>query len=1450
MQNANLSGFTNLTGPSEPKVTANLDGAVSYVWPDPSTTKQTFAVQGFRQPDIDLSLSFLSNPTPPMNVVIHPITNFAPGLLVVHTDQPLGTTHDVVTTAPYQDEFDVCSDAKYIYITWCSTKNLSIGIIGSEIWATVVDINTMAVQPGFPMSMGQGERPTIACDPRYNRSGGATPTFEVAFLTGHTNPSSIMVAKWNGSLTIIPLVNQYIPVGCPAAQPYHYVTHARILVSSVLASSGLQPTTDAVYAIMDYDEPHAPIARGKGTGTLAIPDGLGLVEYKQVAAGVPANYVDGMLLTPELPVQPDTWVIAPQGWPILDRPIQAIANPYDEQDYPTAAFNQFHCLYQYDESARTAMLPLVIVRGDDNGSCGTTDERMVMNQVYPVPSPAQMLPDNPTSYVAAVNQMGIHVHWRTATNIHFYARDMNRQFDEDIDENTLVTDQCTVSDGTAHGGTVGATITSNVNRGTGNQMTIWTDPNYGFSTTNVFSGLYQPTDLTTLNPFVGQLNFAGNNVKLFVSAANTFSIAKVASMPFCYLNFLGTGQGVEVHGTWDYYGRNATHNTSFVQTDIATPFTDGTADRNGAGTISIQGWDIHAGCGCERGPGLLIVHGGADFFTGKNGILHVEGHPGWTAGSGEINVNDEPNIYPPTGGTANPLATGHLTLLGQTALSGTGAADPMGGYDGAMIGNILWNTSDPNNIQDSKQAIVTVDDGNTGYSETDPQFYATGGFLFQNSDNQGTSVLQFGHANRSMTSDASCLDCVFDVIDGCTVSAGQIFAIDPPDSWVIEIKNSDFEQIRGKCIFAEDDNSLSANSFYGGVLVDGNTFGEFAPNVDANDATTHILFEPLFPIYFKNFDEDALLGVPQVGEEYSPPTITNNSFTYGNTWKSAIDKSAGIMWANNNWSYGAIGLENTTGIVEGNTIKDAGFPAGISLVQSGYQPPLTYSVICDNDIENLNDDEDEAHFDGYGMIINMLDGTISWNTIENNDMGIEIFDKSHPRMEYNTITGNNEGSLEVQSGPDGASLPDMSGNPSLSLYADNTLSNEGQDITGNENDLETPILSLINGGTVNITDGHNNFIPTTPFSTNDSWVIYGQNTSRTPLGNVEGNYWGAGNAPSNDPTFFACWGTHFCTEFVSWDLTHLTTSAQSTLPTFTACEPLFNNQRAHKNTIQPLSEADSETCATLYNKVDNVYLRNHDWEPMYDTGKKFIEMCANYENGQGDFNSVFGDIGGGMMALAPQDTSIFIETRKWLESVLYLNTTDPNYFCLCVNYIGGTFRSVSDTTETLTWKSENCGLAIERWLWENDPQCDTQDMKRNYNATRFSQREDWLNDTNVLYDTTLPSMAQLGLDTILSKHLLMSVSKPPQGFITNVSASPNPVTTGTVISFGIRKEAYVKIEVFDILGNRVSSAGFESLFEPGNKAVPISLQGLPSGTYFARILTAYGEVQTVKLVKE
>ena len=223
----------------------------------------------------------------------------------------------------------------------------------------------------------------------------------------------------------ISLFKQFIPPGGGANIPYGFVTHARELVGSV---SG-QPATEAVYAIVDNN-------------------GLELIEYKQVAPGLPANYVDGVFIAPESPVPANTGTFP--GWPILDQPIMALANPYDQEDYATTGiFNQFHCLYQYTSVSGAMSKPLLIIRGDDNGAA-SPDTRLVLTKNasnIPINDPDGMWHAGTQCwYVAAVNQMGIHVHWHaidltTGMLAHFYARDMNRAFDEDIDENTLVTDQ-------------------------------------------------------------------------------------------------------------------------------------------------------------------------------------------------------------------------------------------------------------------------------------------------------------------------------------------------------------------------------------------------------------------------------------------------------------------------------------------------------------------------------------------------------------------------------------------------------------------------------------------------------------------------------------------------------------------------------------------------------------------------------------------------------------------------------------------------------------------------------------------------------------------------------------------------------------------------------------------------------------------------------------------------
>ena len=103
---------------------------------------------------------------------------------------------------------------------------------------------------------------------------------------------------------------------------------------------------------------------------------------------------------------------------------------------------------------------------------------------------------------------------------------------EEIDENTLVTDRCTVKDGRSHGGLLGGELEN------GKRMTVRTDPNYGANDSVPIPGvkaygLYQPWDSTVLNPYVGTLNFEGDSVQLTIgdSALITSTQATLAVMP-------------------------------------------------------------------------------------------------------------------------------------------------------------------------------------------------------------------------------------------------------------------------------------------------------------------------------------------------------------------------------------------------------------------------------------------------------------------------------------------------------------------------------------------------------------------------------------------------------------------------------------------------------------------------------------------------------------------------------------------------------------------------------------------------------------------------------------------------------------------------------------------------------------------------------------------------------
>ena len=86
--------------------------------------------------------------------------------------------------------------------------------------------------------------------------------------------------------------------------------------------------------------------------------------------------------------------------------------------------------------------------------------------------------------------------------------------------------------------------------------------------------------------------------------------------------------------------------------------------------------------------------------------------------------------------------------------------------------------------------------------------------------------------------------------------------------------------------------------------------------------------------------------------------------------------------------------------------------------------------------------------------------------------------------------------------------------------------------------------------------------------------------------------------------------------------------------------------------------------------------------------------------------------------------------------------------------------------------------------------------------------------------------------------------------ILNAHLTADPFSQQTSLSITTSREAYIHVEVFDMLGRQLPGVGYAGTFEPGTRDVPLDLSQAPSGTYYLRLSTANNETRTMKLSKE
>ena len=1360
--------------PTEPKVTANLDGAVNYVWPASGypSYRTTFTVEGFYPSDIDISIaSGFPNATDSRKVVKNSINLFAACSTWTGSSY---NTHAVTTETDFRDEFDVASDAAFLYIVWSSTVN-PVNAGKKEIWATVLDLSTHATVSGFPIFIGDGERPTIACDPRNNRGGGSTPVFEVAYLTGHTlDADNVIHVKWNGTSLSTPdvLTHTYIvPNSSPqTTDTYSKPVHARVLVSSVPG----QTPTSAVYAI--------------SSGSAA------LFYYDPPVAATDALYVDGPLTlwtTTPLPLplyytgsEPST------GSPVVDNPIIAFADPYNNQG---SRLDPFHCLYQLHvtfPSGSVVENPLCIVRGADNNTLHapfTGETRLVLNQDVdgrleydPINTPGSSYGG---AYIGAVNQMGIHVHWfNIYDGNHYYARDTSRTFDEDIDENTLVTDICTVSDGTSHGGTTGATIQPD------KQMTIWTDPNYGSG------GLYQPTTLTAIDSHVGMLNFVGDNVILTVSSPSipSFSNTTLSVMPYFYFNFLGTGQGVTVQAaaTFDYWGLNATHSGSTV-TGVATPFTHGTDGTGGtttgagAGTIDLEG----SAAGEIVLPANLNVHGGANFYIGPNGSF--------VSNYGNINVKDEPNIFPITTGSTNADNSGIITVLGQATISNS----EITGH------HPTWSGSSPDFLQNYIIRVVQATSPSAQYLST----YNS----YSNDPSTGASKIRIEGTTTS-TGTATIFN--GDHFDAAVISGTDLYGD-------LTVENCTFANMIDPAIWLQEDPSLTEP--YGSIYLAFDTFGKY------NYKSYSLPSDGAGPIFLEYFFAEDIYHV----QVWSNQFLTNDGqspYTVGC----------------------AIGLNCTNAAVIDNDIEANKYDIGIIAVGDGTN--INHSLLCHNTIY-------EMAIMGIGTW--SFDGYIKFNELAyaatgaptGTAMGYEHDLPGTSHLVFNNIHDNLGVGIKLEGDIDMSGVHhDPSSADSRDWAGYNTVTGNG---SGSQIYIPywidpKPSLYLGQGSS---SDG----------MTPSTWDVYGENniqgTSMAPVlitgGNndiprdASNNYWGG-----IDPNpFLVC---PFCSSTYFPDFGYTLTDPLLGPNYLDSPPPLPEDLDIHcgiflDDTAVTKKKGGTKPQSTLqgngWDSCDlaagwgQTWVAGQNWKPAYDTLHWYLQHCyslAGYDQSWQAFQSAAGEVtihGSTPNGLMTQDS--LLQLRNWLMSERHLNSED-GWYCECI------------ATLSMTWPGNNrVELSILKFMIDN-PRCGNNPRwGRAYSAVRNGQFSYWAdtdkNPNTDVFDTTLPSFNDLGLDSLLADAAagVHYEALGPQ-IILDARITANPFPQQTSISITTNREAYIHVEVFDLLGRQLPGVGYAGVFEPGTRDVPLDLSQAPSGTYYLRLSTANNETRTMKLSKE
>ncbi|MBS1904960.1 MAG: T9SS type A sorting domain-containing protein, partial [Bacteroidetes bacterium] len=927
-------------------------------------------------------------------------------------------------------------------------------------------------------------------------------------------------------------------------------------------------------------------------------------------------------------------------------------------------------------------------------------------------------------------------------------------FDEEIEENTLATNDCYIADGSGHGGlSTGALIARD-----GVSMTLWTDPNYGESSTTGLGRLYllEPTGTASGQYFAslneGSLIFQSDGLKLDLTPTSAPGHTQLFTFPACRFA-VGTGvtDGGKVNvgpgGSWEFFG-----------------------DKNSSAPV--PGVTYLGGGGSIPYYASLRIHGGAQFpaisLTGSYADIEIM----YEQSIRKSTTENKPGILS-IATDGNSLAycavNAHIPVLSTelpvtvVSISGTGTS---------TSGTTLYSH-------------------NTDYTNVLDPVTLTGGFA------------QVGFGSPGLTAPDKA------VFDGGSSSRFAFIADDPTFGY--RVQNMTFSDFYVPAILVERQASSTAG--YDNVEISGNSFADRATSGGTQFHGT---------VWAKNFNI--------AGDEGQLNLLTNQFVSSGHSHYRF---------------YAAIEVENTTGNVEFNQITDQGYMAGIWIHSTGIDPQQTRSYLCNNYIANVYDGDG---LDGTGITSEYYIGYVKLNQILDCTRGYSSGYLDQPGLLFSSISSCSRTGIYQGSSTSVVDLTGLHGGGNDIASFDTLQGNGTWTDHGSQIFLYEGALTLL--GHLDNAWSHwaeNNFIGST-----DKHFMIEAGGAGSDLGDIGNNYWGSASVDPNNgdgitgdgvTTGLGLWNTSSSTDSYCKNIAYSTTSTSALTSesgiTGISCGGSF--QQAGQNSAPRVEKpAVADSCSQWYLWTYRRPENTDEYRMQYDTLRRFIESCANTP---GSYHA-FATLSGAAQLYDPTDTFRYARFREWLLSVLYLNTTDPLYYCTCVGVMAGTFTFGPVNPP-------NAALAIWKYLIDSS-NCSKSDFQDLYDNTVRSRHDSWLRgDTTIPEDTTLPTLDQLGLDAI--RHHVSGVPNSGQlssTYLASFTGTPNPFTKETELTYVLNRMAYVTVAIYDPLGRMVWGDGKGRSLDAGVHTIRIDGTGLPSGTLYARISTGFGEVKTVKLVHQ